>query len=80
MAQEYFARAIEQRLSELLSSRTVDPAQRSAMSHAFSGALLSLMSWWVEHGTPMSPEEMDNLYHQIVWSGVAARSVPPPLT
>jgi AcrR family transcriptional regulator len=80
MAQEYFARAIEQRLSELLSSRTVDPAQRSAMSHAFSGALLSLLSWWVEHDTPTSPEEMDNLYHQIVWCGVATRSAPIPIT
>jgi AcrR family transcriptional regulator len=72
MGQGCFARAIEQRLGELPSSRAVVPAKRTAMAHVFAGGLLSLMSWWVDHGTPASPEEMDNLYHQIVWSGVTA--------
>jgi AcrR family transcriptional regulator len=83
MGQEYFARAIEQRLTELPSSRAIAPAQRAAMAHAFAGALLSLMSWWVDHGASASPEEMDNLYHQMVWSGVTARSAstgPLPVT
>jgi hypothetical protein len=40
------------------------------MAHAFAGGLLSLMSWWIDHGAAASPEEMDALYHQIVWSGV----------
>jgi AcrR family transcriptional regulator len=72
MGQEYFARAIEQRLGELPSSRAVVPAKRTAMAHVFAGGLLSLMSWWVDHGALASPEEMDDLYHQIVWSGVTA--------
>jgi AcrR family transcriptional regulator len=74
MGQEYFARAIEQRLAALPASHAIAPARRTAMAHAFAGALLSLMSWWVDHGTPASPEEMDHLYHQMVWSGVAATS------
>jgi AcrR family transcriptional regulator len=82
MGQEYFARAIEQRLGELPSSGTIAQAQRTAMAHAFAGALLSLMSWWVDHGAPASPEDMDDLYHQMVWSGVAASasSVAIPIT
>jgi AcrR family transcriptional regulator len=83
MGLEYFARAIEQRLSELPSSRAIAPAQRAAMAHAFAGALLSLMSWWVDHGGSASPEEMDNLYHQMVWSGITARTAatePIPVT
>ena len=83
MGQEYFARAIDRRLGELTSSRTIAPMHRSAMAHAFAGALLSLMSWWVNHGASASPEEMDYLYHQMVWSGVAARSAssgPIPVT
>jgi AcrR family transcriptional regulator len=74
MGQEYFARAIELRLGELPSSFTIAPTQRTAVAHAFAGALLSLMSWWVDHGRAASPEQMDDLYHQMVWSGVAARS------
>ncbi len=70
MGQEYFARAIEQRLGELPASRKIAAVQRTAMAHAFAGSLLSLLSWWVDHGAAASPKEMDELYHQIVWSGV----------
>jgi AcrR family transcriptional regulator len=71
MGQEYFARAIEQRLDEL-SSRKIASTDRTAMAHALAGALLSLMTWWVDHGALASPEEMDALYHRMVWSGVTA--------
>jgi AcrR family transcriptional regulator len=73
MGQEYFARAIEQRLGELLTSRKIAAVQRTAMAHAFAGSLLSLLSWWVDHAAAASPKEMDELYHQIVWSGVPPR-------
>jgi AcrR family transcriptional regulator len=69
MGQEYFARAIEQRLVALPSSRPASPAQRTAMAHAFAGALLSLLSWWIQHGATPSPEEMDTLFHRMVGSG-----------
>jgi len=71
MGQEYFARAIDQRLAEL-PSRKIASTDRTAMAHALAGALLSLMSWWVDHGALASPEEMDVPYHRIVWSGVTA--------
>ena len=73
MGQEYFARAIEQRLAEL-SSRKIASTHRTAMAHAFAGALLSLMSWWLDRGASASPEEMDDLYHQMVWSGIKTPS------
>jgi len=66
MGEEYFARAIEQRLAELPSTRGHPPAQRAAMAHAFAGALLSLLSWWLHHGATPPPEEMDKLFHQMV--------------
>jgi AcrR family transcriptional regulator len=83
MGQEYFARAIHRRLGELSSSRTIAPMRRTAMAPAFAGALLSLMSWWIDHGASASPEEMDDLYHEMVWSAVNARSAssgPIPVT
>ena len=69
MGQEYFVRAIEQRLGELPSARTKSPEERTAMAHAFAGAMLSLLSWWLHHGANPSPEEMDKLFHRMVWSG-----------
>jgi AcrR family transcriptional regulator len=75
MGQGYFARAIERRLKQLPGSSAID-SHRAAVAHAFAGALLSLMSWWLDHGAHGSPEQMDDLYHQMVWSGIAAS---PPL-
>ena len=74
LAQGYFARAIEKRLSELPQSRGIASAHRTAMSQAHAGALLSLMTWWLNQTNPEPPDEMDSLYHQMVWSGVAAQS------
>jgi hypothetical protein len=31
--------------------------------------MLSLLDWWLDHGMKETPEEMDRLFHQIVWSG-----------
>jgi AcrR family transcriptional regulator len=74
MAQGYFARAIEQRFRELRSLRGIATSRTAATSYALAGALLSLMSWWLDHDTSASPEQMDALFHQIVWSGVEVRS------
>lgn len=86
LGQGYFARAIEQRLGALPSARAVTSTRRTALAHAFAGALLSLLSWWIDRGMPASPAQMDNLYHQMVWSGVgtppakpASPSTVPPL-
>jgi hypothetical protein len=78
MGQGYFARAIERRLAEWPASSAIVPAQRTAMAHAFAGALLSVLSWWIDQASPDSPEAMDNLYHVMVWSGVASRSACDP--
>lgn len=77
LAQGHFARGIEQRLAELPRSRGIAPAARPALAHALTGSLLSLLTWWLDHGMRASPEEMDETFHQLVWSGVTA---PAPLT
>jgi AcrR family transcriptional regulator len=76
LAQGYFARAIDQRLAQLASTRAIAPARRSAMAHAFAGAFLSLLSWWIAQPTPPSAEDMDQIFHQMVWSGVNAKELP----
>ncbi|HZQ68711.1 MAG TPA: TetR/AcrR family transcriptional regulator [Terriglobales bacterium] len=71
MAQEYFARAIQQRLQHLGSV----PDRSTATAQALAGALLSVMSWWLQSGAKQSPEEMDELYHWLVWGGIGQPQV-----
>lgn len=76
LGQGYFARAIDQRLAELPSTREIAPPRRTAMAHAFAGAFLSLLSWWIAQPAPPSAEDMDQIFHQMVWSGVNAEELP----
>lgn len=78
LAQGYFARAIEQRLTELAPQPARASAYRTALSHALAGAMLSLLKWWIDHDKPNSPTEMDDIFHQMVWSGVTAATNQQP--
>jgi len=72
LCQGYFARAIEQRFAELEPSRPPQSPRRhrTATSQMLAGALLSLLNWWLDRGMPNSPEEMDELFHRMVWPSV----------
>ncbi len=72
LGQEHFARGIEQRLAQHATAGAIAPVRRQALAHGFAGALFSMLQWWLDHGMPGSPEEMDDTYHQMVWSGVRA--------
>jgi AcrR family transcriptional regulator len=64
----HFARGIEQRLRELKSAE--DPAIHSqVVAHSLAGALFSMLLWWLDRGMPEPANEMDKLYHRLVWSG-----------
>lgn len=71
LGQGHFARAIEQRLTMLEKSREMTIERRTAVAHAFAGALLSLLSWWIDHGMTEAPADMDILYHKMVWRGLS---------
>jgi len=70
LAQGHFARGIEQRLKELPRSRAMKAAHRAAVSQAHAGAMLLLLKWWMDRGRKTSPEEMDETFHRMVWSGI----------
>jgi len=72
LARGYFARGIERRITELPRGRRVPEQSRSAVAHAQAGALLSLMTWWLQRGNGSTPKEMDELFHRSFWSGAAA--------
>jgi hypothetical protein len=71
MGQEFFARGIAQRLTEFTGVRAMSAPHRTALAHAFAGALFSLLSWWLHGDRALSAEQMDAIYHQIVRGSVA---------
>lgn len=69
LAQGYFARGISRRLKEIGSS-IPDPREFDACAHALAGNLLSLLRWWLDRGAKETAEDMDNLFHRMVWKGL----------
>jgi AcrR family transcriptional regulator len=69
LGREHFARGIAKRLAQIPKSRGMPAKDRAAIAHGFAGSLVSLLTWWVQHGMRPSPEEMDKLFHKLVWNG-----------
>jgi AcrR family transcriptional regulator len=69
LARGHFARGIERRLAELPRGKSIPPNDRPAIAFAHAGALLSLLTWWLDRGMRESPSEMDELFHRMVWNG-----------
>lgn len=70
LARGHFARGIERRLAELPRGKNISANQLPAIAFAHAGALLSLLSWWLDRGMRESPAEMDELFHRMVWNGL----------
>jgi len=70
LARGQFARGIERRLSELPRGQQIPADERPAIAFAHAGALLALLTWWIDRGMKQSPAEMDQLFHRLVWKGV----------
>jgi hypothetical protein len=51
----------------------MEPIELKAQAHALSGALFSLLNWWIDHGMAESPKAMDALFHRMVWNGIRAK-------
>jgi AcrR family transcriptional regulator len=72
LARGHFARGIERRLSELPRGKSIPANERSAIAFTHAGALLSLLTWWLDRGMRESPEQMDDLFHRMVWNGLSS--------
>ncbi len=74
LARGHFARGIERRLAELPRSHSIPPNELPAIAFTHAGALLSLLTWWLDRGMRESPAEMDQLFHRMVWNGLSSKS------
>ena len=71
LARGFFARSIEDRLAT--AGVEMEPSQRSARAYALAGSFLSLLDWWIDKGMKSDPQEMDDLFHRMAWSGLTGR-------
>jgi AcrR family transcriptional regulator len=72
-----FARAIEERLSVQSSHDATSRRQLKGRSHMLAGGLISLLIWWMDHGMRETPEEIDRIFHEMVWAGTQVPSLSP---
>lgn len=73
LARGHFARGIERRLEQMLAFAGRTETERSALAHAQAGAMLSLLEWWLDHGSKQTAAEMDQLFHQTIRTELRAR-------
>ena len=71
LARGHFARGIEQRLRGSGRGASLAAAERSARSHALAGNMMSLLQWWLDRGAKESPQQMDEMFHDMVWRGIS---------
>ena len=70
LAEGYFARGIERRLAESGKFAKIPQRELGARASALSGSLLSLLRWWLDRGEKETPQQMDEMFHRMVWTGL----------
>jgi AcrR family transcriptional regulator len=70
LAEGYFARGIERRLAESGKFAKIPKRELAARASALSGSLLSLLRWWLDRGEKETPQQMDEIFHRMVWTGL----------
>jgi len=70
LAQDYFARGIEQRLIDTGRLSRLSKPELAARSNALAGSLLSLLRWWMDRLEKEPAAKMDEMFHRMVWNGL----------
>jgi AcrR family transcriptional regulator len=66
----HFARTIARRL-ELLGPRPgASPVPTVVAARFCAGALMELLKWWLDRDARPTPEQMDAIYHDLVWKAL----------
>lgn len=76
LAVEHFARGIEARLTQMSAAKDLPARDRFLLAHALAGAFIALLNASLHKSRPPSPEAMDDLFHQLTWTGLAGVRAP----
>jgi AcrR family transcriptional regulator len=69
-SRQHMCRNIEQQLAELLPPGQAPAALLPLVADYLSGAIMSMLTWWLDNEMPYTPEQMDTLFQQLVRPGV----------
>lgn len=61
---------IETQLGAQLPAGSAATAPIALIADYMAGAALTMLRWWLEHGMAVTPEELDELFQQLVLPGV----------
>jgi AcrR family transcriptional regulator len=64
------SKKIEDRFALLLKGRQPPSIPLPILANSVAGSLLIMLKWWLENKMPYSPERMDEIFQQLVMSGV----------
>lgn len=67
-----FRTTIEEIVAPRLSTRLSSSVPQAAVAHYLAGAFFTLLKWWLEAERPCPPEQMDQIFQQLVMPGVRA--------
>jgi AcrR family transcriptional regulator len=67
---QHMRRNIEQHLAELIPAGQAPAAPLPLVADYLAGAILSMLTWWLDNEMPYTPEQMDALFQQLVRPGV----------
>jgi len=67
LAQGYFERGIRGRIVEVGLFPRSSKSELDVIAAALAGTLLAMFKRWLERGAKETPEEMDALFHRMVW-------------
>jgi AcrR family transcriptional regulator len=53
-------------------------AQRDLAAEYVAGAFMAVLTWWLDQGVKLPPQEVDAIFHRLVMQGLAAGFEPGP--
>jgi len=63
---------IEEQIQTLQPSEKIPTVPPAAIANYLAGALLNLLTWWLDGDMPYPPERMDEMFQQLTMPGVGA--------
>jgi AcrR family transcriptional regulator len=72
--QKYLAERIEIRINSVLNLQEQTTIPIPIMANYLASEVFSQLKWWLDNDMPYPPERMDEIFHQLIMSGVKSVS------
>ena len=68
--QERMRQNIEQHLRAVISAEQVPAVPLPLIAAHVAGAILTMLTWWLDQGMPHTPEQMNTMFQHLILPGV----------